>query len=397
MITHRGFSAWISSEGQSLRSYEPTLDNRENKVSCWIPSSEGKTFTVHWRDNGGGIDTAAYIYLDGFVVPGHFLYGSGEAERSGIRSSPIHERPFTFAKVGRGSRNTSGTPSSSGTGSIILKIKRVKRQGLHPPNALQPPPDASRRGNKRRMDHCVSYGQSKETRNQVQTTWSFEPYDPANPRSYVTFEFRYRPAEFLVDQGIMSAAEWRNANRNRIQQDTPPVTPYPGGQELFSLPDDPPTPTQESFNHYQNFFVPHIPQWDPSPPFYPANGVPMGNFSDGSFQASSYTGGDVYTGNFSAASSSVGTFSAAGPSEGTYSYSTAGPSMGTYSAAGSSVGTYPAAGSSVGTFSAAGSSMGTFSADNSSAGTYSAGTYPAGDMSYQGHSMNYNNSTYSFS
>lgn len=56
-------------------------------------------------------------------------------------------------------------------------------------------------------------------------------------------------SEFLVDQGIMSAAEWRNANRNRIQQDTPPVTPYPGGQELFSLPDDPPTPTQESFNH----------------------------------------------------------------------------------------------------------------------------------------------------
>ena len=42
MITHRGFSAWISSEGQSLRSYEPTLDSRENKVSCWIPSSEGK-------------------------------------------------------------------------------------------------------------------------------------------------------------------------------------------------------------------------------------------------------------------------------------------------------------------------------------------------------------------
>ncbi len=58
-----------------------------------------KIFTVHWRDHGGGVDSASYIYLDGYLVPGRFIFGIGDAQRSGARVGPALERPFTFAKA----------------------------------------------------------------------------------------------------------------------------------------------------------------------------------------------------------------------------------------------------------------------------------------------------------
>ena len=41
----------------------------------------------------------SYITLDGFTVPGRFLYGDGIGNRAGVRTSPSKERPFVFAKV----------------------------------------------------------------------------------------------------------------------------------------------------------------------------------------------------------------------------------------------------------------------------------------------------------
>jgi len=48
-----------------------------------------QTFRVHWRDEGSKVDTVAYITLDGYKVPGRYLWGKGETT----------ERPFTFANV----------------------------------------------------------------------------------------------------------------------------------------------------------------------------------------------------------------------------------------------------------------------------------------------------------
>jgi hypothetical protein len=55
-----------------------------------------QTFRVHWRDEGSKVDTAAYITLDGYKVPGRYLWGKGETSRGGIRTGPNTERPFTF-------------------------------------------------------------------------------------------------------------------------------------------------------------------------------------------------------------------------------------------------------------------------------------------------------------
>ncbi|KAH7889391.1 hypothetical protein F5I97DRAFT_522000 [Phlebopus sp. FC_14] len=98
MLTHRGFSAWITSEGEQLREYLVAVDDNANKVSCWIPSEAGKHFSVHWRDEGTSVHSCSFISLDGFLVPGRFLFGLGEASREGIRTGPITERPFIFTQ-----------------------------------------------------------------------------------------------------------------------------------------------------------------------------------------------------------------------------------------------------------------------------------------------------------
>jgi hypothetical protein len=69
----------------------------DTAVACVSPGRQ--TFAVHWRDDGGGVDTAAYINLDGTVVPGRFLFGRGETYRDAMRSGPSSERPFMFSKV----------------------------------------------------------------------------------------------------------------------------------------------------------------------------------------------------------------------------------------------------------------------------------------------------------
>lgn len=42
MLTHRGFSAWIVVDGKPLPEYLVAVDQNQHRVSCWVPSEEGK-------------------------------------------------------------------------------------------------------------------------------------------------------------------------------------------------------------------------------------------------------------------------------------------------------------------------------------------------------------------
>jgi len=204
MLSHLGFSAWISCEDKALPEFE--VHAISNRVTCWIPSKEGKAFVVHWRDDGSKIDTAAYITLDGFVVSGRFLFGQGKASRGGVRTGVSSERPFVFSKVDE--EKEKGNPqlqikSEGKTGMVMLRIKRIKRGEGKKPNDLQLVPEQVR-GKRKYGDDCVGYGSERPTEFQQPSTWTVEPYDKANPGSYVTFVFRYRSPEFLEAQGIMT-------------------------------------------------------------------------------------------------------------------------------------------------------------------------------------------------
>ncbi|KAI0688634.1 hypothetical protein BC835DRAFT_1419015 [Cytidiella melzeri] len=217
MLTHRGFSAWIVSEGKELREFEVVVDSTSNKVSCWIPCDIGKTFAVHWLDHGTNVDSAAYINLDGFTVPGRFLYGLGAAQRESVRVSDRSERLFQFAAPeaveGHGSNPTPDI------GTISLKIKQVKRTAPdHAKNAPLKPPRSvrSRRGG---SEACVGFGLKRTASVQHDKTWSFVPYDKSQPGTYVQFLFRYRTREFLLEQGIVSATALAEPKPEPIVED----------------------------------------------------------------------------------------------------------------------------------------------------------------------------------
>ncbi|KAG1827167.1 uncharacterized protein BJ212DRAFT_1310621 [Suillus subaureus] len=231
MLTHRGFSACIISEGKPIPEYLVAVAENPNTISCWIPSEVGKTFSVYWRDEGTRMHSCAFITLDGFVVPGRFLFGEGEAWRNGVRSGPQTERPFMFAQ--RPSSSTSGE-SMKDAGSIMLKIKLVTLDGSKAANPLQSIPDLNSQSHP--GDHCVGYGQEKNTYMQSPMTWKVKPSDQHGNRSHVTFLFRYRSPGWLMAQGIISAelhvprslpAKRRVASAPVAQLINAPMTPSP--------------------------------------------------------------------------------------------------------------------------------------------------------------------------
>lgn len=120
MLTYGDFDAWLECDGERMPVYDAKLDPASREVSCFLLAEEGKvssaiivspslvvdgysrslqSFTIHWRDRGSGVASAAYIELDGVTVPGKFLHGNGQTFRSGVRTGPESERPFVFAKV----------------------------------------------------------------------------------------------------------------------------------------------------------------------------------------------------------------------------------------------------------------------------------------------------------
>ncbi|KAA1469445.1 hypothetical protein DENSPDRAFT_604044 [Dentipellis sp. KUC8613] len=202
MLNHRGFDAWITSDGTELPEYEVAVDEEKHKVTCWIASEQGKTFVVNWRDTGTKIDSAAYISLDGFKVAGYFLFGEGATCRTGVRTGPSAERPFTFADVddGKGAAPDPGVDPKQ-LGMIVLKIRQIRRTGGYHPNDFPSIPNPTK-GKHRIYEMRVGYGSETTTCSQHESTWSFEPYDKQNRGAFVTFIFRYRSQEFLDAQGL---------------------------------------------------------------------------------------------------------------------------------------------------------------------------------------------------
>ncbi|CDO68294.1 hypothetical protein BN946_scf184799.g21 [Trametes cinnabarina] len=203
MLEHRGFSAWITSEDMGLMEFEPRVDEKNHTVTCWIAGPVGKTFVVHWRDHGSQVDSASYIYFDGFKVSGQFLYGSGEELRRGVRVGPQEERPFVFSKIAADDAvGFEDKATNKNVGSIILEIKQIKRDESYGPNKVREPPKVIR-GHRQEGDVCVRYGDTRPAPMQ-KPTWKIKPYDPNNRGPFVTFVFRYRSQDWLVSQGIIN-------------------------------------------------------------------------------------------------------------------------------------------------------------------------------------------------
>ncbi|KAI0831297.1 Snf7-domain-containing protein [Trametes gibbosa] len=206
MIELRSFSAWITSDDMHLVEFEPRVDEKNKTVTCWIAGPLGKTFVVHWRDHGSRVDSASYIYFDGFKVSGQFLYGHGEELRRGIRVGPQEERPFVFSKIEAEDEIGYGTlKPHKNVGSIMLEIKQIQRTESYGLPQVRNPPSVIR-GQRPEGEVCVRYGETRPAAAQM-PTWKIQPHDPDNPGPFVTFIFRYRTHDWLVSQGIVGPDE----------------------------------------------------------------------------------------------------------------------------------------------------------------------------------------------
>ncbi|KAM6500394.1 hypothetical protein JOM56_003408 [Amanita muscaria] len=221
MLTHRGFSAWIVVDGKEVPEHLVAVDIDANRVSCWIPGEEGQSFSVYWKDHGGRIDTCAFITLDGFVVPGRFLFGEGVACREGVRTSRTTERPFIFQKVHDEATSTMQAMAKD-AGMIALRIKRITRVASKPANELQSLPSAVL-GKRKAGDLFVGFGEEAPAFEQYSSTWSVKPYGQngpscKEPKTYVSFVFRYRTREFLEAQGIIPESAVRPPQRPLVRR-----------------------------------------------------------------------------------------------------------------------------------------------------------------------------------
>ncbi|KAH9071180.1 hypothetical protein EDB83DRAFT_2173157, partial [Lactarius deliciosus] len=182
------FSAWISCDGIPLPVFQPIVDADNSRVTCWIACDEGEASSHRSTgDEGSNVDTAAYITLDGYKVPGRYLWGKGETSRGSIRTGPNTERPFTFDNFDEAERREPGT--------IVLRIRRISLTRVGEPNPaprIPPPAGVGEEG----ADLRVVFGSPVPAVPQTPTI-KFKSYDKENPGSYVTFVFRYRTQRTL--------------------------------------------------------------------------------------------------------------------------------------------------------------------------------------------------------
>ncbi|VDC06648.1 unnamed protein product [Peniophora sp. CBMAI 1063] len=195
------FRAWITSGGEALNIYSPVYNKHTSTASCYILAEPGQHFAVNWEDLGTGIDSAAYIFLDGFAVPGRYLFGKGLAWRNGVRASKDTEKPFAFGTVDAEEPvGQAGKVDTKRHGQIVLKIRRIVRVGGHELNPIVSVPNRPPGAKKNSL--CVKLGQEMETSAQPPATWKFKPYDEENPHAYVTFIFKYRSQSFIDEEGL---------------------------------------------------------------------------------------------------------------------------------------------------------------------------------------------------
>ncbi|KDQ14886.1 hypothetical protein BOTBODRAFT_174402 [Botryobasidium botryosum FD-172 SS1] len=209
-IYHCDFSAWITSEGSELAVYQTTVEgNNGRTISCWIPSSEGKKFKVHWKDHKGGIATLGEIFFDGSSKgeAGTIIHGRKQGEtviQAGLSTSERSIKPFIFARLHVTDDDFAAPIVPSEIGSIKLTIKRViVQQTSMPPRFKQPKQRLKtvHEKSKKAGLHIVSYGEKMRLKTNARM-YTNTPYDPSDTEPWVTFIFKYRPLDWLQAEGI---------------------------------------------------------------------------------------------------------------------------------------------------------------------------------------------------
>lgn len=211
-----GFEAVISCDDSSLPVHRPSVSG--DTASGWIASTPGQAFTITVTQSKPETHFTLRVHLDGkraeyLVTPNWQMRTLATA---GARPSPATFTPFVFAAP---SLSPSPSPDSDdddgaqapdeatlrGIGTIRLEVARVVLGAVYKTDRTRTgdisPADVAR---KRGLgQHHIALGDERPGPPWIMRKWSVRPVDARAAGPTVVFEFRYRPREFLLANGII--------------------------------------------------------------------------------------------------------------------------------------------------------------------------------------------------
>lgn len=210
MLSYGTLRACIRVDGQALESYGIETFPEENKVTCWIASEAGKTFSVVWQDinHARQHHQTGDVTLDGIHGGGQLMralrfnepptYQRCTAEFKYVNTSMNSIRPLTFSRLQMTDEDQHLDSAHAELGEISLAIWPVNVIGMGYQRKL-----VSAKGtmvherSKKASSHCVGFGEEIRVPPQQVISVARVGTTPTT-----TFVFRYRPFDRLVADGI---------------------------------------------------------------------------------------------------------------------------------------------------------------------------------------------------
>ncbi|KAJ7481053.1 hypothetical protein B0H11DRAFT_1807921 [Mycena galericulata] len=215
-ITVSSFTAWITIEG--LHSNCPIYALKLQKstdATCWIPSQEGKKFSVNWSNAYRDRPIYARLSIDGVVCSTHFMLDAynhpTDADAIGISyatTSDFTRRDFVFSAIQVTDDDaylyTLDSPPTFGTIRLELwearidQIRRAPFQHCYGSAVLES--QIIHEKSKKAGAHHVEFGGEYVV---PQTTVNMVSGEPKGDAPLATFTFNYRPFDILMAGGII--------------------------------------------------------------------------------------------------------------------------------------------------------------------------------------------------
>ncbi|KZP09216.1 hypothetical protein FIBSPDRAFT_242086 [Athelia psychrophila] len=203
-IELEGFEAWIDSGGKEIACYGVEKSEDGKEVTCWIPSEEGKGFSVKWTRDSCRSTTpwSGQVQVDDIVCKGVCTYPGNSKDifsRHGFPTSSSTIKPFLFGAVNLtdDDRFLDMLPSKN-LGDIKLEIwkSEIEAPGTGRPR-VPPKEQQVHERSKKAAIHRVQLGAEivcfqKSVQTKIISTCAT-----------ATFIFKYRPIAVLRANGIV--------------------------------------------------------------------------------------------------------------------------------------------------------------------------------------------------
>ncbi|KAF5326687.1 hypothetical protein D9619_003965 [Psilocybe cf. subviscida] len=213
----KGITAWIQVNEERLECYSPSGSEVGNAplLNCWIASQAGQTFSVTLSTSRKTLpnDYVAVLKIDGHSLSDRIISRADKKDITcwnGAREGSLR-RPFIFASTNVTDDDTLldnvANPQNSRVGEIKIQIYRIT--GLHKvvlPNVKQytlPPVQTVHETSVKatRPLHQISLGEGAPEINGSIIRYSYH----GRHECLITFIFKYRPMETLIETGITLA------------------------------------------------------------------------------------------------------------------------------------------------------------------------------------------------